>query len=187
MKYNYFDALESLADCAYNATLSACAERRANTKKALLEIRDKRDEILFSLEKTLFADFLPPLERDDIAAYAHALSRVVDAALEHDALRSGEKFIKKRIPEETICLDIAKEIKENTAILKNLKKPSEIPDIQKLRQLLRSGSDMYTAELSRIASGTSISAASSIHSVARLRKELAMCFDCLLETMLNNI
>lgn len=187
MKYNYFDALESLADCAYNATLTACSERHSNTKKSLLEIRDKRDETLLSLEKTLFADFLPPLERDDIAAYAHALSRVVDAALEHDAFRSGDKFTKKKISEEVICLDIAKEIKENTATLKNFKKPSEIPNIQKLRQLLRSGSDMYTAELSRIAAGTSISAASSIHSAARLRGELARCFDCLLEIMLNNI
>ena len=88
VKYNYFDALESLSECAYKATFAACSESSMNAKKTISEIRAKADDIILSLEKALFSDFLPPLERDDIAVYAHSLLSVVETSAEHSALCS---------------------------------------------------------------------------------------------------
>ncbi len=187
-KYNYFKALESLSECAYNATLAACSEKSMNSKKTISEIRSMADDILLSLENALFTDFLPPLERDDIAAYAHSLSRVIDTAAEHKALRATDKITRKKTAEEAVCLKIAEKIKESTTILKKLRGQSDIPDIQNFRQLLRSGFDSHSTELSKLSlGGNSAAHAQTLLSTARLRRELSLCFDSLLETMLNNI
>ena len=188
VKYNYFDALESLSECAYKATFAACSESSMNAKKTISEIRAKADDTLLSLEKSLFSDFLPPLERDDIAAYAHTLSSVVDTAAEHSALCSYERSGARKSAEETICLQIADKIKESTAILKKIKSQSDMPDIQKFRQLLREGVDSHSSEVSRISfSVGGITQTQKILSTARLRRDLSRCFDCLLEVILNNI
>lgn len=188
VKYNYFDALESLSDGAYNATLFACSENSVNTKKKISEIRADADDTLFSIENALFADFLPPLERDDIAAYAHTLSNVIDSAAEHSAISRADRRIRRKTEQELICIEIAKEIKENTAALKGLRNQSDIPDIQKFRQLLRSGFDSHASDLSKLSVGNNISThAHILLSAGRLRETLSRCYDTLLEVMLNNI
>ncbi|MBQ8140286.1 MAG: hypothetical protein IJ038_01135 [Clostridia bacterium] len=187
-KYNYFEALEELAAGACNAVRSVCGEGASISKKEFTQIRSDCAKTLFSLENSLFSEFLPPLERDNIAAYAHCLSRLIDTAAEHFALSRALGGQRKKNEEEKICLELASEIKNGTSMLRNLKKPGEIPDIQKFRSLLHSGIEAHNAELSKINSGVLPKTyAQSVLSAGRLRIDLSKCFDKLLEIMLNNI
>ena len=184
-KFNYFEVLEQLAEYALEAVASACMDKAS--KKPLSQIRADCNNTLFSLEESLFEDFLPPLERDNIAAYAHCLSRVVDAAAEHIAL-SCLGGIRRKTPEEKLCYELAEKIKEDTHILRTLKKPGELPDIQEFRFQASSALEAHNAELSKINSGAvSKSQAHIIMSAGRIRIELCRCFDELLEIMFNNI
>ena len=186
VKYNYFEVLDEMALYAHNAVKAVCAE--GGSKKIFSEIRSDCNKTLFSLENALFSDFLPPLERDNIAAYAHCLSRVVDTATEHFALSHSIGISRRKSEEERICLELAAEIKKSTSMLKKLKKPGEIPNIEKFRELLHAGLELHNAEISKINSGSLPKAyAQSVLSVGRLRIELSRCFDELLEIMLNNI
>jgi hypothetical protein len=185
-KFNYFEALEVLADLAVMAVGCACIDH--TPKKALSEIRYECDRTLYSLEESLFAEFLPPLERDNIAAYAHCLSRVVDSAAEHIALCCLNGTAKRKTQEEKICYELAQKIKENTYILRTLKKSGELPSIEDFRNQTRSAFEAHRKDLSLIRSGAvPKSLAHNVISAGRIRTELSRCFDELLEIMLNNI
>ena len=82
VKYNYFENLEQLSDCAKQAVELACGGRIDTDSSSMSTLRRSCDRIVCELEDALFSDFLPPLERDTIAACAHGLSRVVDQATE---------------------------------------------------------------------------------------------------------
>ena len=83
---------------------------------------------------------------------------------------------------------LAEKIKEDTHILRTLKKPGELPDIQEFRFQASSALEAHNAELSKINSGAvSTSQAHVIMSAGRIRIELCRCFDELLEIMFNNI
>ncbi len=185
-KFNYFEALEELAEYAAMAVGCACVDKAP--KKPLCDIRRSCDQTLFSLEESLFEEFLPPLERDNIAAYAHCLSRVVDSAAEHIALCCLNGTSKRKTEEEKICYDLALAIKENTYILRTLKKSSELPNIEDFRAQTRLAFEAHSKDLALIRSGSSPkSLAHNVISAGRIRIELSRCFDELLEIMLNNI
>ncbi len=187
-KYNYFDTLDTLADYAYSSVEQACTDSNIGSKKDFEKIRSECNNTLFSLENSLFSEFLPPLERDNIAAYAHCLSRVVDIAAEHFIISRINSARRSRTEEERICSALMQEIKNGTAMLRNLKRPDEIPDIQKFRALLHSGLEVHNAELAKMNSGAFTKQyADTVISAGRLRRELSRCFDKLLEIMLNNI
>ena len=185
-KFNYFEVLEKMAEYALEAVEYACIDKRAG--KPLSELRADCDKTLFSLEESLFEEFLPPLERDNIAAYAHCLSRVVDAATEHIAICCLGGAMRKNTEEEKICYELAQKIKEDTYILRTLKKPGELPDIREFRSRMRLALKAHNEELSRINSGARPRSLTHIvMSAGRIRLELSRCFDELLEIMLNNI
>ena len=185
-KFDYFEALEKLADLAVMAIGCACIENAP--KKPLTEIRYDCDNTLYTLEESLFEEFLPPLERDNIAAYAHCLSRVVDSAAEHIALCCLNGTSKRKTEEEKICYELALKIKENTYILRTLKKTSELPEIEDFRSQTRTAFEAHSNDLSMIRSGAiPKSLAHNVISAGRMRIELSRCFDELLEIMLNNI
>lgn len=186
-KYNYFEALESLALYASDSVKIACSEN-SSPKKALEDIRIKSSQTLLSLESSLFSDFLPPLERDSIAAYAHTLKALIDTACEHFTLCRTCVSLRKKSEEERLCISLVSEIKESTAILKKIKKPGETPDIQKFRDILYKAIQAHTSELSKINSGIlQKSMTPVILSTGRLRAQISHCFDSLIEIMLYNI
>ncbi len=188
VKYDYFEVLEELSLCAYNTVKQACSDANQGSKKAFSETRAKCNRTLLSLENMLFQDFLPPLERDNIATYAHCLLSLTDTAGEHMALSNVGGMPRRRSEEERICIDLAQELNNSTSILRKLKKPGELPDIQKFRDLLHAGLEAHSADISKINSG--ILPRSSIQqtlSAGKLRASISRCFDTLLEIMLNNI
>ena len=186
VKFNYFEALEVLADLATMAVGSACTDK--SPKMPLSDIRYNCDKTLYSLEESLFEEFLPPLERDNIAAYAHCLSRVVDSAAEHIAICCLNGTSKRKTEEEKICCELAQKIKDNTFILRNLKKSCEMPSIEDFREQARLAFEAHANDLAMIRSGAiPKSLAQNVISAGRIRIELSRCFDELLEIMLNNI
>ena len=185
-RFNYFDALEELAEYAVEAVGCACIDK--SSKKPLSQIRTDCDRALFSLEESLFEEFLPPLERDNIAAYAHCLSRVVDSAAEHIAICCLGGNLRKKTQEEKICYELAQKIKENTQILRTLKKPRELPNIEDFRAQARLALEAHNTDLSKLNIGSvPRSQTHAVMSAGRIRIELSRCFDELLEIMLNNI
>lgn len=189
MKYNYFDALEALSLCTLETVTLGCSEGKPISARTSAEQRTKFDETLFELEKSLFEEFLPPLRRESIAEYAHSLSRLTDAACEHITAKlvSGANLAKQS-EEERICLQLAKRIHESTSMLKALKKSGETPDIKEYRALATQALEAHNKERSAIRrTATGSGREERILSSGMLRFELSLCFDGLLEIMLNNI
>ncbi len=189
MKYNYFDALEALSQCALETVRASCSVDPVISSKLPSEKRTNFNSMLLELENSLFEEFLPPLKRESIAEYAHCLSRLTDAACEHmTAKLSIRSSTAKQSEEEKICIELAKRIHEGTAMLKALKKPGETPDIKEYRELSCRALDAHNAE-SRAAKRGALCGGreEQILSAGKLRSELSLCFDGLLELMLNNI
>ncbi|MBO5416714.1 MAG: hypothetical protein J6A83_08815 [Clostridia bacterium] len=187
MKYNYFETLESLSLCAYNAVRTACSEQAAISGSTPSDIRKDFGTKLLELEGYLFKEFIPPLKREGIAKYAHSLSRLTDSACEHISLTLACGGFRKRGEEERICIELAKMIHENTALLRSLKKPDNIPDIKVFRELSHKGFEAHNASVSRSECGVSAKSSQLLLSASKLRSELSLCFDVLLETIFNNI
>lgn len=192
-KMNYFEKLEVLSQLAYDAVCLACGEKKQLSEREndagynLPEMRTECDRILCELENSLFTDFIPPLERDNIAAYAHCLSRVVERALEHRA-NYPEKAVMRKNEEGSVCVRLADEIRKNTQLLRSLRKNEKQPDAGRFRELLKEGRDAHSAMMAKMNSGSfPHSYAQMIISTGRLRLELSRCFDELVEIMLNNI
>ena len=188
VKYDYFETLEQLATLAESAVRLSCGASAASEGGTVPDLRRACDRLICELEDTLFSDFLPPLERDNIAACAHSLSRVVDRASE---LLCNEAFLTlsgKQNEEGRICVRLAEELKNAIALLRRIRKPSESPNVQGYRKLVAEGRCAHTNMLTRLHTGVlPRSAAQGIILTGKLRAELSHCFDELVEIMLNNI
>ncbi len=185
VKYNYFEDLERLGALSLSAVSLACG---CETEEKLPELRVECDRLVCKTEDALFSDFIPPLERDSIAAAAHCLSRVIDTA--GDILsdsRTSAAFMKKS-SEAQVCIQLATELKGVILMLRHIRKPSEMPDLQGYRRLLSEGRQAHRDMLSRVRSGSiPRSSAEAIILTGRLRSELSAAFDEIVEIMLNNI
>lgn len=189
-KFRYFESLEELSDSAVQAVRISCQSKGCTKKEkeALSSIRLSADKCVCELEDALFADFLPPLERDNIAACAHCLSRVIDRA--SDLAAAVVCLPKNSIysEEPKICIRLCEALHEDIALLKKIRKPSEMPSHRAFRALLAKGRSAHAEALSKISAGSlPRNTANSIILCAKLRAELARSYDELLEIMLNNI
>ena len=183
---NYFCTLEELSENSLQSVRKAFSSSKNRTED-ICELQKSSFSKLSSLENLLFSDFLPPLERDSIAIYAHSLVKIIPFAAERASLskiRTNENFTEK----EKVCISLAAEIRDNTYILKKLKKPEEIPNVRRFRELLLNFQELHQKELFAIASGRMPKSSIEANlATGRLCLELSACFDKLLEIMLNNI
>ena len=145
--------------------------------------------MICSLENSLFSDFIPPLQRDNIASLAHGCWRIISRASEHySALESSSRGANYENEEEGHCAVLAEKLCENVAMLRHIRNPEKTPSLAEFRMMLRDAGEAHNAYISRINSGaipkTCVIRASS---AARLRFEISRCFDCLIEVMLGNI
>ena len=186
-KYPYFEALETLSALASQAVRIAGTDAFKKEKKTLSDIRLSRDKSVCELEDALFCDFLPPLERDSIAATAHSLSRVIDRASD---LALAKMHSSDTLPNEEarICILLAEQLERDIGLLRTIRKPSEIPSLREFRSLLAEARAAHGMMLGRVAAGAfSRHAAETIILCGKLRGELSRAFDELVEIMLNNI
>ncbi len=191
IRTDYFRILEELAALVLSAVSAACKEGASLPQKSFCEIRCETDRKVCTLENALFVDFIPPLERDNIAAYAHCLSRVVDKAADyHCEACNMRHFCSAQIKNEEalICTELAERLCHATALLRHLRRPDKTPEISEYRELLRKGREAHDGCLARLGAGSLPKQYGHlIISSGRLRLELSRCFDELVEVMLNNI
>ncbi len=187
VKYNYFESLEKLSELCFSAVSLVCG--RASEKDTdLARLRLSCDRHICELEDALFSDFLPPLERDSIAACAHSLSRIVDQASDLYGHTAPIPSAAKINEEGKICIQLAESLQTSICMLKRIRKPDELPDMQGFRKLLCQGRSAHNAMLTKLHAGTiPRSYAHVIILTGRLRSELSCAFDQLVEVMLNNI
>ena len=187
-KYNYFDSLKQLSSLSERAVTVACTGKNATETATPSSLRRESDRLVCELEDTLFSDFLPPLERESIAACAHSLSRLTDRALELAAHTALLPSACRSHEEGRICVRLATELSRSIDMLQKIRKPNESPDVQGFRKLLAEGRAAHGAMLDQLHTGTlPRSMAQTIIMTGRLRAELSCAFDDLVEVMLNNI
>ncbi len=167
-KYPYFEVLESLADMAQRAVQQAVSELTGSKKEDPISLRASAHKAVCELEDALFSDFLPPIEREDLATLAHALVRVIDAATECSLSPHSRASTRAERWEGELCLRLCKQLCADVALLKTIRNPKQMPALRDFRALL--------AKAERTSSRYS-----------PLRAELACAFDTLIEVMLHNI
>lgn len=188
VKYNYFDSLKQLSALSERAVTVACTGKSGSGVATPTGLRRESDRLICELEDTLFSDFLPPLERESIAACAHSLSRLVDRALELAAHTALLPSAHRSYEEGRVCVRLAAELSRSIDKLKSIRKPNELPDVQGFRKLLGEGRAAHTAMLGQLHTGIlPRSMAQTIIMTGRLRAELSCAFDDLVEVMLHNI
>ncbi len=187
-KFHYFESLEQLATLCEEVVQMGCLPAPHDAPRHLCAARRSCDGIVCSLEDALFSDFLPPLERDSIAACAHALSRVIDQASEL-VNRGAELAPTLRDNQEALlCIALAEELSRSVSLLRTITKPDRSPNMQGFRALLTQGRAAHLDTLSKLHQGAlPRSALSTAILLSRLRAELSHAFDELVEVMLNNI
>lgn len=187
-KYPYFESLEKLSASVVEAVRLSSEGSTKKGKEELFAIRHDSDKIVCELENALFSDFLPPLERDNIAACAHSLSRVIDRSVEL-SLCNGNLTAASMLHEEAkICVALAEQLHRDITLLRSIRKPSEMPALEEFRALLAEGRNAHTAMLAKISSGAfPRHVAECVNLCGKLRAELSRCFDETVEIMLNNI
>ena len=99
-RYNYFDSLERLSVLSARAVFLSCSSARASAQTELASIRQAAGRILCELERELFSDFMPPLERADVSAVAHALCRIIERCADILGYKSGKNSIYERKSKE---------------------------------------------------------------------------------------
>lgn len=187
-KYPYFDAVEGLGTLMLSTVRLACGNSGQGARQRTEELstmRQRCHKAVCELEDALFSDFLPPLERDDLAAIAHALARVTERASEAALASAGVgelRTTRTARAEADVCLRLAEQLCSDLAILKKIRKPTEMPALHRFRELLASSPPSSRIERS---SGARIG---ELHEKrGRLLSELAAAYDTLIEVMLNNI
>ncbi len=203
---NYFDILEELSKNACEAVSIACGyplgacgqndrkcEKKADCnkkgdKERLCSLRCECDRIICSIEDNLFSDFIPPLQRDNIASLAHGFWRIISRASEHYNTATVRQSAGVQNEEERLCVVLTEKLSQNTAMLRQIRNPEKTPSLTEFRATLRQAGEAHNAYLSKIGSGAvPRSCAMRAFSAARLRFEISRCFDGLIEVMLGNI
>ena len=190
VRFHYFETLEELSELAVRAVFCSCVGTRSaeNARAELCSLRVSADKAVCELEDALFSDYLPPLERDSIAACAHCLSRVIDRAIDLCVSLYRMPMSVRDNAEAEICVELARSLHSDISLLRTIRKPSEMPSHRQFRALLAEGRAAHTASMSKISTGAlPKNAASSVIMCGKLRAELARSFDELVEIMLNNI
>ena len=192
---NYFEILERLSKNACEAVSISCRTQSSQVdqkraRERLCDLRVECDKMICNLEDTLFSDFIPPLQRDNIASLAHNFWRVISRAGEHySSVRSSARQVASyENEEEELCIVLSEKLSENTLMLRHIRNPEKMPALAEFRAILRKASDIHNEYISRINSGAlPHSCNQRASSAARLRFELSRCFDELVEVMLGNI
>lgn len=196
-KNDYFEMLEALAENALEAVKIVCSPNfeiiEKEREKRIFELKSKCEMAVCEIELKLFSDFIPPLQRDNIALYAHSLSRVVDRAYDLllDCLSKnggqGKGSLKGNKSCE-VCLKLAEKLLSSTKLLRTFRSPSCKVNMTDFRKMLCEGREASSRELEKVRRGVlPSSCADRIYGADRLRYELSSCFDSLIEVMLNNI
>ena len=183
LKYDYFSVMQTLADKSSDAVGYACTRRVGNAQRIPV-LRAECHKLLCDLERALFSEFLPPLDRASIAAYAHALCDVTDNALLYAGAAPIQYAKISQKDFDSACLSLCEILCETTAVLDKIKKSSEIPRLEEFRE-------KKALAIEKIFTGASSIQSSRTPHIFIAREELlasiSYAFDSLVEIILKNI
>ncbi len=183
MKYDYFNALESLASKALES-VSAATRGTPARPSAIYEITRECYSLSGDIERALFSDFLPPLDTESIVTYAHSLTSLADAALIYSALRPVSRGVSHAAKFERTCKELSVLISQSTALLRKIKKTPDIPNIEHFKKLK---SDALEDSLSLCKGLADTLKPKPTEAELRLILALSDTFEILIEVMLKNI
>ena len=169
-KLNYFDTLESLAVSASRAVFLACGRSAAVGRSELCKLCGDACERVCELERALFSDFMPPLDRGGIARCAHSLLRLTvlcQATLEDRCANRSPPSLSPTECNDTV--ELARLLETTVSRLRRIKRPGEMPELDRFRRLLCRCTEPSDRRL------------------RKLRRELSLCFDTVVGIMLDNI
>jgi len=191
VKVDYFRVLEELSALLLSAVSASCKDGAMLSKEKLCEIKMECDKKICALEDALFCDFITPIERDNIAALAHCISRAIDKAIDYQCeAQRLRKYCPSGINNEEagICAALAERLCRDTELLRKRRRSEVMPSSAEFRALLRKGREAHVRSLAALGRGIyPKNYGQLLITTARLRHELSRCFDELVEVMLNNI
>lgn len=188
-KYNYFDTLNRLAQLSSRAVFLACSPPKETVQGEISALRQTSDRLLCELEGVLFSDFMPPIERAGIASCAHSFARIIERCLQISNYRLTKNvFGERKNREAELCIRLSQLIEDAVSELKRIKSPRELPDIVGFRKTMCEARNAHSVMQKKLNSGLfPRSAQHTLCLMAQLRGELGICFDTVIETMLDNI
>ena len=133
LKYDYFSTLCELTDKSREAVEYAC-KKRTHAYIKISRIRAESYKTLCELEHALFSEFLPPLDRSSIAAYAHALCSIVDCAIAYASLSPISRPHSVKGGFEGACISLCELLSEGTSMIESIKKSSDTPKLEEFRE-----------------------------------------------------
>ena len=181
-KTNYFEALEELSImCSRTIFLSfeSTRPRLCNAQKECEKIQYDATKKVCEVELSLFADFLPPIERHTIAELSHIILKTIEKCI-HIICQKIQRPQSEKKPKFTPEIkELSQIIEESIFMLKKIKKPNQTPKISEFREKIA-----YIRHAIRTPHKKQSSYANLIYDLC---EELSDVFDKIIEIMLCNI
>lgn len=181
-KINYFEAIEELSVMCSRVIFLSFESTRQHLSNALKEcekIQSDATEKVCGLELSLFAEFLPPIERNTIAELCHIILNTIEKCIHIMCQKIQRPQPEKKQKIATEVKELSKLIEESVFVLKKIKKPNQTPNISEFRKKL--------SELRKATRAPHKKQGSYANLSYELCEELSNFFDKLIEIMLCNI
>ena len=181
-KTNYFDDIEELSVMCSRVIFLSLESTRPHLSNALKEcekIQSTATEKVCGLELSLFAEFLPPIERNTIAELCHIILNTIEKCMYIMCQKIQRTQSERKQKSATEIKELSKLIEESVFVLKKIKKPNQTPNILDFRKKLSEVRKATRAPHKKQGSCTNLT--------YELCEELSNFFDKIIEIMLCNI
>ena len=181
-KINYFEAIEELSVMCSRVIFLSSENTRPHLSTALKEcekIQSDATERVCSLELSLFAEFLTPIERNTIAELCHIILHTIEKCIHIMCQKIQRPQPEKKQKSATEIKELSKLIEESVFVLKKIKKPNQTPNISEFRKKL--------SEVRKATRAPHKKQGFYANLTYELCEELSNFFDKLIEIMLCNI
>ena len=183
LKYDYFATLESLASKSAESVMLAC-KGEASKPQEIYALTKSCYSLTSELERSLFSEFLPPFDRESIAAYAHDLTSLSEAALIYYTTKTWSGPRAHTVRFEEICTELSSMILQSAKMMKKIKKTPSTPQSDRFRALKSQAFEMC---LNIKRAKSAILSAKPSESELSLLSEISKAFEKSTEVMLKNI
>ena len=181
-KINYFEALEDLSVMCSRAIFLSFEATRPKLTEALKEcekIQQNATDKVCALEISLFAEFLPPIERHTIAELSHTALKTIEKCMYIMCQKIQRPQNEKKQKYALEITELSQIIEESVFVLKKIKKPNQTPKIYEFRK--------KASELKKAIRAPHKKQGSYANLTYEMCEELSNFFDKLIEIMLCNI
>ena len=181
-KTNYFETLEALSIECSRVIFLSLESTRARLSSALEEC-EKIQQIAIKkvceLDLSLFADFLPPIERNNISELGHTILVTIEKCIYIMCQKIQRPQSEKKQKYVSEIKNLSQIIEESIFMLKKIKKPNQTPKISEFREAEK--------EIRKVLRPTHKKQTPLSNLLYELCEQLSYMFDKIIEIMLCNI